>query len=120
MYTAKLRENKLRQLESIESKPEKFIYQHKKQSEDAVLMSCLLSEMIAKSSRSFIEEAFIKDCILKVANILCPAKKKLLEDISLASNTVASRVDKLAANTYKQLTSAAKEFYKYSIASIQN
>ena len=35
---------------------------------------------------------------------------------SIAANTVAGPVHKLAANTYKQLTTAAKEFHKYSIA----
>ena len=75
-----------------------------------MLASCGLSEMIAKSSRPFTERAFIKDCMVKVADILCP-EKKTFEGIGLAANTVASRVDELAANTYDLLTSAAKEFH---------
>ena len=39
---------------------------------------------------------------------------KIFESISFAANTVASRVDELAANTYELLTSAAKEFHQYS------
>ena len=54
-----------------------------------------LSEMIPKPSCPFTEGAFIKDCMLKVADIVCP--KKLFEGISFAANTVDSRVNKLAS-----------------------
>ena len=75
-----------------------------------MLVSYELSEMIAKSSRPFTEKAFLKDCMLKAADILCP-EKIIFEGISLAANTVANRVEKLAGNTYQLLTSAAKEFH---------
>ena len=99
MYTGKLRENKLRQLESAISKQEKFIFQYKKENEDAVLASYMLSEMISKSSRPFTEGGFIEDCMLKEADILCPEKKFFEGIISLAANTVFSPVDEFAANT---------------------
>ena len=54
--------------------------------------------MIAKSSHPFTEAALIKDCMLKAADILYP--EKFFEGISLAANTDASRVNKLAVNTY--------------------
>ena len=73
-----------------------------------------LSEMIAKLSRPFLEMVFIKNCMLKAGDVLCP--EKIFEGVSLAENTVASRVDELATNTYELLTSASKEFHLYSIA----
>ena len=62
------------------------------------------SEMIAKLSRPFTEGLFIKECLIKASDILCPGMKKLFEGISLSPNTVASRVTDLAANVEKQLS----------------
>ena len=112
MYRPVLRVDELRQLESAVPKHEKLIYQNKKESENAVLASYVLGEMIAKSSRLFTERVFIKNCMLRATYILC-SEKKLFEGVSLAQNTVASRVDELAANIYKHLTTAAKEFHSY-------
>ena len=39
---------------------------------NAVRASFALSEMIAKSSRPFMEALFIKECLLKASDILCP------------------------------------------------
>ena len=72
--------------------------------------------MIAKSSRPFTEGLFIKECLVKVSDILCPGKKKLFEGISLSPNTVASRVTDLVANVEKQLVATAKDFESFSIA----
>ena len=70
----------------------------KKESEDAVLASNVLCEMVTKSSCSFTEGTFIADCMVTSADILCP-EKKLFEGISLTANAVASRVDELTANS---------------------
>ena len=59
---------------------------------------------------------FIKECLLKVSEILCPNQKKLFQGISLSPNTVASRVTDLAANVEKQLLATAKDFEAFSIA----
>ena len=58
---------------------------------------------------------FIKECLLKVSEILCPNQKKLFQGISLSPNTVASRVTDLAANVEKQLLATAKDFEAFSI-----
>ena len=72
--------------------------------------------MIAKSSRPLIEGLFIKECLLKASDILCPGKKKLFEDINLSPNTVANRIIDLAANVEKQLIETTKDFVAFSIA----
>ena len=77
MYTGKLREDKWRQLECAVLKQKSLLTNIKKQSEDAVLASYGLSEMIAKTSRPFIESAIIKGCMLKAAGVLCSEKKVL-------------------------------------------
>ena len=72
--------------------------------------------MIAKSSRPFAEGLFIKECLLRASDILCPNQKKLFEGISLSPNTVATRVTELAADVEKQLLATAKNFEAFSIA----
>ena len=64
-----------------------------------MLASYVLSEIIAKSSRSFREGAFIKDYVVKAADQLCPMKTKLYEGTCPTANTAASCVDKLSTNT---------------------
>jgi hypothetical protein len=116
VYTGKLREDKLSQLDRSLCKQKSLFTNKIKESEDAVFASYVLSGMIAKSSRPFTEGSFIKDCLLRTADILCPDKKKLFEGISLTPNTVSSRVTELANDTYYQLVSAAKNFHYYSVA----
>ena len=72
--------------------------------------------MIAKSSRPLTEGLFVKECLVKASDILCPGKTKLFEGISLSPNTVASRVADLAANVEEQLVATAKDFESFSIA----
>ena len=72
--------------------------------------------MIAKSSRPFTEGLFVKECLVKASDILCPGKTKLFEGISLSPNTAASRVADLAANVEEQSVATAKDFESFSIA----
>ena len=98
------------------SKQKNIFVNKSKESEDVVLVSYMLSDVIAKSSHPFTEGEFLKDCMLKAVDILCPEKKQLFKGISLSANTVASRVNELATDVYEQLTSSAKQFQKYSLA----
>ena len=83
---------------------------------DSVRASFVISEMIAKSSRPFTEGLFVKECLVKASDILCPSEIKLFEGLSLSPNTVASRVADLAANVEEQLVATAKDFESFSIA----
>ena len=83
---------------------------------DSLRASFVISEMIAKSSRPFTEGLFVKECLVKESDILCPGKTKLFEGISLSPNTVASRVADLAANVEEQLVATAKDFESFSNA----
>lgn len=50
----------------------------KSQSQAAVKASFILAEEIAKSARAFTEGDFIKNCMLKVCDEVCPEKKATL------------------------------------------
>ncbi|KAK0138753.1 General transcription factor II-I repeat domain-containing protein 2 [Merluccius polli] len=88
----------------------------KNQSEGAVKASFIIAEEMARACKPFTEGEFIKNCIDKVCNVVCPEKKQAFADISLSRNTVASRVDELASDLQIQLKAKAKEFVSYSLA----
>ena len=115
-YAGKIREDKVMQLKSALCKQRSFFTNVSQCNEDSVRASFAISEMIAKSSRPFTEGLFIKECLLKASDILCPGKKKLFEGISLSPNTVANRITDLAANVEKQLIETIKDFEAFSIA----
>jgi hypothetical protein len=45
-----------------------------------VKASFVVSEKIAKHSKSFGEGEFVKECLVDVASIICPEKKKRLRE----------------------------------------
>jgi hypothetical protein len=53
---------------------------------------------------------------MKAAEILCPEKQQLFKIIRLSANTVADRVNDLAADIQCQLKEKCKDFVAYSIA----
>ncbi|KAK0145575.1 General transcription factor II-I repeat domain-containing protein 2 [Merluccius polli] len=76
----------------------------------------VVSELIAKAGKPFTEGQFLKDCMLRVADILCPEKKSLFNTLSLSANTVAERINGLSGNIYEQLWDKAKSFTAFSVA----
>ncbi|KAG6921105.1 GTF2I repeat domain containing 2 [Chelydra serpentina] len=107
---------KFSNLKAAFAKQRNFFSGINKSSEDSVRASFVISEMIAKSSRPFTEGLFIKECLLKASEILCPDRKKVFEGISLSANTVACRITDLADNMQKQLIQISKDFEAFSIA----
>ena len=54
------------------------------QSEAAVKASYIVAEEIAKSNRPFNEGEFVKKCMLKVCDQVCPEKKQAISNVSLS------------------------------------
>ncbi|XP_069777943.1 general transcription factor II-I repeat domain-containing protein 2A-like [Narcine bancroftii] len=86
------------------------------QSEAAVKASFIVAAEIAKSARPFTEGEFVKKCLLKVCDVICPDKKQTLLNVSLRRNTVAARACELATNLQEQLKEKGKDFMAYSLA----
>jgi exosome complex RNA-binding protein Csl4 len=59
------------------------------ENEATVKVSYVLSELIAKHSKPFTEGDFIKTCLIKMAEIICPGNLKAFPNISLTRNAVA-------------------------------
>jgi hypothetical protein len=56
----------------------------------------------AKHSKSFSEGEFIKECLVDVASIICPEKKKDFEYICLSRRTVVRRIEMVADDIKKR------------------
>ena len=50
--------------------------------------------------KPLIEVQFLKGRMLQVADILCPGKESLFNNISLSTNTVAARINELSSDIY--------------------
>ncbi|XP_074513327.1 general transcription factor II-I repeat domain-containing protein 2-like [Sebastes fasciatus] len=88
----------------------------KSQSEAAVKASFIVATEVAKSARPFTEGEFVKNCMMKVCDVVCPDKRQAFSNVSLSRNTVADRVRELATNLQQQLVGKGKDFIAYSLA----
>ncbi|XP_015923626.3 general transcription factor II-I repeat domain-containing protein 2A [Parasteatoda tepidariorum] len=86
------------------------------ESEDALKSSFIIALEIAKRSKPFTDGDFIKDCMLKVADVSFPFQKSIIQNTSLSRNTVASRINDLSQNLVLQLKEKIKEFTNFSLA----
>ena len=62
----------------------------------SLIVSYELSRMVAISGKSYSGRDFVKHCLMKAADIVCPQKAQLFKNISLTRNTVAGRIDEMA------------------------
>ncbi|PNF18344.1 hypothetical protein B7P43_G13898 [Cryptotermes secundus] len=70
---------------------------------------------IAKSNKALSDGEFVKHCMLKVCDILCPDKTKDFETVSLSRKTVTSRIEVIDKNILSQLESRIGQFKFCSI-----
>ena len=112
-------EQKIQKVEELKKKltfQQTFFTRAKSQSEAAVKASFIVAEEIAKAGRPFTEGEFLKSCMVKVCDIICPDKKQMLANVSLSRNTVADRVCEMATDLRTQLSERSKDFIAYSLA----
>lgn len=65
--------------------------------------SYVVAQEIAKWSKPFSDSEFVKTCMLKVAEIVCPEQKTKFRDISLSNDTITRRIENLATDLKEQL-----------------
>jgi hypothetical protein len=116
VFEGKLREDKLKNLKSNLQRQQNIFTVATKSNEAAVHASFATSQIIANKSKPFTDGEYVKECIMKAAEILCPEKQHLYKTISLSVNTVADRVIDLAGDIQCQLKEKCKDFVAYSIA----
>lgn len=112
-------EQKLQKVEELKknlTSQQTFFTWAKSQSEAAVKASFIVAEEIAKSARPFTEGEFLKSCMMKVCDVLCPDNRQILANVSLSRNTVADRVCEMATDLRTQLMERSKDFIAYCLA----
>jgi hypothetical protein len=82
----KLREDKYIALK-LNPQRKQTVLMANKPSEAAVYASFDLLKITAKQSKPSTDGEFVKECILKATEILCPEKQQLFKIISLSANT---------------------------------
>ena len=98
-------------------KKQQSVFTHSREISDAaVKASYLIANEIAVASKPFSEGEFVKTCMLKAAEIVCPEKRQAFANISLTRNTVADRISDLSADLDSQLKRKVKSFIAFSVA----
>jgi hypothetical protein len=75
----RLRENKLKNLKCDLQWQQNISTIATKTNEATVQESFIISQIIAKKSQPFMDGEYVKECIMKAAEILCPKKHQLLK-----------------------------------------
>ena len=78
--------------------------------------SYIISHEIAAASKPFSEGEFVKKCMLKAAETVCPDKRETFANISLTRNTVADRISDMSEDLDSQLKRKVKSFIAFSVA----
>ncbi|XP_066445082.1 general transcription factor II-I repeat domain-containing protein 2-like [Eleutherodactylus coqui] len=86
------------------------------QNDSAVKASFIVAEEIARASKCFSEGAFLKQCMLKVCEQVCPDQMQSFKNVSLSRNTIANRINELAENLTTQLVEEACSYLAFSLA----
>ena len=98
-------------------KKQQSVFTHTKEVSDAaVKASYLIAKEIAVASKPFSDGEFVKNCMLKAAEVVCPEKRQAFANISLTRNTIADRISDLSANVDNQLKEKVASFVAFSIA----
>ena len=84
--------------------------------EPSVTASFIVAEEIARASKSFSEGTFLKQCMLKVSEQMCPDQIKNFKNVSLSRNTIEDRVKELAGDLATQLAEEARSYRAFSLA----
>ncbi len=59
--------------------------------------------LIAKRGKPFTEGEFIKDCVMKMVDNICPEKKQEFASVCLVCNTVARRIEEISSDIKRQV-----------------
>lgn len=86
--------------------------------EAATKASLVIAHKIVKNHKPFAAGEFIKECMLEIADIICPGSNKSLENISLSRRTVVRCIESIseAEDLSNQLLTKIKIFKWFSLA----
>ena len=98
-------------------KQQQSIFTKKSDNVDNLLRaSYIVSEKVATHSKNYSDGEFVKNCLIVVAECLCPEKRKDFDNISLSQRTITRHIEELATNIESTLKELASKFVYYSLA----
>ena len=106
----------LKELKVSLSQQQTFFTKSQKGNVATVTASYELSRMIATNRKTYTEVDFVRQCLVKTAEIVRPEKVHLFKDISLTRNTVAERIDEMSSDLLQQLKGESLRSNHFSIA----
>ena len=86
------------------------------ENEPLTKVSYKVAYVLAKCGKPFTDGGIVKNCLLEVADELCPKKSKLFQNLTLGANTVARRIADMGENMIGQIVSYASKFRHISLA----
>ena len=113
---ASTRKEALSKLETSFKKQSSLFLKATDESEKITRASYDVSLRIAIAMKPFTEGSFVKECMLAVADSICPEKKKEFANISLSARTVSRRVEEMATDVRLTLKDHLKTFTCFSVA----
>lgn len=114
--TGQLRSDNIEKLKRNLAGQQNIFLKRNADAESIVRAGYAVSKKLAEHSKPFSEGEFVKECLLEVANILCPENSKKFEQISLSRRTVTRRIDLMAENIKATLSNTVGNCVSFSIA----
>lgn len=81
-----------------------------------IKLSYILAYRIAKSSKSFSDGEFIKECLLDVVDLICPELEKSIDKLTLSRRTIVKRILEIDKHLHDQLRAQTNGADYYSIS----
>ena len=96
--TGNERGEKLKQLEVVLTAQQCFYTRAHESNENAAKASYEVATLIAKLCKHFNEGEFIKDCVMKMVEKICPENKQEFANVCMARNTVVRRIEDVSSD----------------------
>ncbi|KAL3968683.1 KRAB domain-containing zinc finger protein [Sarotherodon galilaeus] len=114
--TGSERAEKVKQLQAALASQQRFFTRACETHENITKASYEVAMLIAKHGKPFTEGTFVKDCVMKMVENICPKKKQEFLNACLARNTVVRRVEDISSDIHRQLRDRGVDFDYFSLA----
>ena len=115
-YTGSERRELLKKLEKNLAAQQQTFTRARDVLENSSKASYEVSMLIAKQCKPFTEGEFVKECLMKAVDNICPEKKQEFANMCLARNTVARRIEDISSDIKRQVGDKGADFDFFSIA----
>lgn len=87
-YTAAEREDKVQHMAANLQAQQQYFYPANNTQENATIASYEVAQLIARRGKAFSDGDLVKQCLIKVAGIMCPEKMQEFNNVSMSTNTI--------------------------------